>query len=112
MLEVSVGAAAGGVFHVYQPPYGPLGFDDRFGLDSVETSMPSPGLIIFSSTVKPITGTQSNSYLLKTYYNGATCNNLCDVYPDNITALPAHVQMGLCKDTVFRVKKLKCTKSI
>src|SRR5262249_40393420 len=71
MLEVFGGGVGGGTYHVYPPPYGPLGFSDRFGLDSVETKMPSPGLIIFSSTTKPPTGLISNSYMLKTYYNGA-----------------------------------------
>ena len=46
MLEI-FGAGAG-TYHEYAPPYGPLGFDDRFGLDSIEMSTTSPGLAIFS----------------------------------------------------------------
>jgi hypothetical protein len=107
MLEVFGGGVGGGTYHTYPPPYGPLGFDDRFGLDSVEMNMPAPGLAIFSSTVQPPTGPQSNSYLLKTYYNGGTCNNFCNGFADNPITLPAHVPMGLCKDTVRKVKKLK-----
>ncbi|HYK45520.1 MAG TPA: T9SS type A sorting domain-containing protein [Parafilimonas sp.] len=107
MLEIFGGGVGGGTYHVYPPPYGPLGVSDRFGLDSVEMNMPSPGLMIFSSTVQPPTGLLSNSYMLKTYYNGATCKDFCTSYPDAFISVYPSSQMAFCVDTSYKTQKMK-----
>ncbi|HYV91460.1 MAG TPA: T9SS type A sorting domain-containing protein, partial [Chitinophagales bacterium] len=111
LLETSVRttdyAPIGGTYHVYPVPYGPLRYDYRFGLDSVEMSAPRPGLIIFSSTQQPITGGVSDGSLLKTYYNGGTCTNYCQNNPDVLFTIGPHQAMDECDQSIYNVVNLK-----
>lgn len=99
-----VDAAGFGIEHYL---YNVMKFGSGFGIDYVENTMSKPGLVLFSSVANTST-TFSDAHLMKTYFNGATCTNLCPSNPpDNLPITynipPENIYVG----NVYTIKKLK-----
>lgn len=60
--------------------YNLMKFDHGFGLDQTELGMSKPGLVLFSS-IGNTTTSFSDAHLMKSYFNGATCQDICPYNP-------------------------------
>jgi hypothetical protein len=57
-------------------------YENGFAIDAVEVGLPSAGLAVFANTIDPPANPgQPFSFLMKTYFNGATCTNYCPSNP-------------------------------
>lgn len=82
-------------------------FGGGFGIDYTENTLSKPGLALFSSVGNTAT-TFSDSHLMKTYFNGATCTNLCPFNPpDNLLITYNTPLENVFIGTVYDIKKLK-----
>ncbi|MEO8150708.1 MAG: T9SS type A sorting domain-containing protein [Bacteroidia bacterium] len=80
--------------------------DDAYGIDFATAAITKPGLVLFSNTNVPVaTAPFNDSYMLKAYFNGATCINRC---PANILIqTPVAVAVTFLPNSISTVYKRK-----
>lgn len=82
------------------------GFDDSYGIDYATAANTKPGLLLLSNTNTPVaTAPFNDCYMLKAYYNGATCTNYC---PSNtLLQAPLAVAITSLIDSIYTPYKRK-----
>ncbi|MCY7292532.1 MAG: T9SS type A sorting domain-containing protein, partial [Ferruginibacter sp.] len=76
--------------------------DDAYGIDYATAAITRPGLLLFSSTnIPPATGFFNDCYMLKAYFNGATCTNRCAA--NTLIQTPTPLAIGLLPDSIRTV---------
>lgn len=80
--------------------------EDGYAIDYSTAATTKPGLVLFSNTNSPIAlGPFNSSYLVKTYFNGATCTNYL---PNNILVVgPAPLTVSTLTDSTYNVYNRK-----
>lgn len=97
-------AAGFGIEHYL---YNGMKFGGGFGIDYVENTLSKPGLVLFSSVDNSST-TFSDAHLMKTYFNGATCTNLCPKNPPDNLPITYNIPLeNVFIGNLYDIKKLK-----
>ncbi len=106
--KISAGAGNAPIAWYDYPAQQAILLDDNYCVDYANAGNTSPGLRIFSNTVSPVvTNPFNDCVMIKSYFNGANCTNLCpnniliqSILPITIATLPDSVK------TVYKRKAL------
>ncbi|HQV01389.1 MAG TPA: hypothetical protein PLO59_09535, partial [Bacteroidia bacterium] len=88
--------------------YGYMGqsgaFESGYAVDYSQAANTKPGLVLFTNTNAPAATFGANdSYMMKSYFNGATCIFNCNPQPPVVQAIP--LAIANCSDSVNNIYK-------